>query len=119
MICKCNPFDIDSIRNAFGGVIQKLRPDDEVVINYAGGTHTMSLVMGAVAVLLSRVTPIRIVYSTRTPDGKESLLDHTEPLGDFFGTLGEVLGGSKEFREMFDELSKLVDRYKPFVAKKP
>ena len=87
----CDPFDPESIEDALGTILTKIKPGDEVTINYSGGAQAMSLVLGSVAIILSRIMPVKILYSTRAPGGEEKIYDHTKALGDLFRRLYEVL----------------------------
>jgi hypothetical protein len=51
----------------------------------------MSLVLGSIAVILSRIMPVRVLYSTRTPGGKETIYDHTKVLKELFRKLDEIV----------------------------
>lgn len=87
----CDPFDPESIGDSIGKVLELLKPNDQVMINYSGGTQAMSLVMGSVAIVLSRIMKIQILYSTKAPGGKEILLDHSEKLRELFHKLYEIV----------------------------
>lgn len=87
----CNPFDPEEIGGALGKILEKIDIDDEVLINYSGGTQAMSLVLGATAITLARLMPVKMVYSTRLPSGKEKIFDHTKSLADLFRRLNEIL----------------------------
>ncbi len=90
-IFKCDAFDPESIGDSIGKVLEQLKPDDQVMINYSGGTQAMSLVLGSVAIVLSRIMEIQILYSTRSPGGKEKLLDHSKKLSELFHKLYEIV----------------------------
>lgn len=92
-IVKCDPFDPESIGDALGQVLEQLKSDDQLLINYSGGTQAMSLVLGSVAIVLSRIMSIQILYSTRTPGGKEKILDHSKELRELFHRLYEIVPG--------------------------
>jgi len=92
-ILRCDPFDPESIGDAIGQIMEKIKGTDEVTINYSGGTQAMSLVLGSVAIILSRVMPIKVLYSTKTPGGQEKILDHTESLKELFRRLYEIVPG--------------------------
>ncbi|MEW6222046.1 MAG: hypothetical protein AB1476_01815 [Candidatus Hadarchaeota archaeon] len=92
-IVPCDAFDPESIGDALGKVLEKIKPSDEVTINYSGGTQAMSLVLGSVAIILSRIMPIKVLYSTRSPGGKEKILDHTDALKELFHKLYEIVPG--------------------------
>lgn len=88
---RCDPFDPESIGDALSKILKKIKPDDEVAINYSGGTQAMSLVLGSVAVVLTRIMPVRVLYSTRSPGGREKIFDHTQALRDLFRRLYEIV----------------------------
>lgn len=88
---RCDPFDPESIGDALSRILEKIKSDDEVTINYSGGTQAMSLVLGSVAILLTRIMPVRVLYSTRTAGGKEKILDHTQALRDLLRKLYEIV----------------------------
>jgi hypothetical protein len=87
----CDPFDPDSIGDAVGTVLARLKPRDKVIINYSGGTQAMSLVLGSIAVVLSEFVPVKLLYSTRLPRGKEKIFDHTKGLNNLFRKLHEIV----------------------------
>jgi hypothetical protein len=89
-IYRCDPFDPESIGDALSRIIKKIDLDDDVMINYSGGTQAMSLVLGSVAIILSRMMPVKVLYSTRAPGGKEKIYDHTKVLKKIFKKLYEV-----------------------------
>ncbi|MEM3519448.1 MAG: hypothetical protein QW179_00490 [Candidatus Hadarchaeales archaeon] len=90
-IYECDPFDPESISDALGQILEQLKMNDEVTINYSSGTQVMSLILGSVAIVLSRIMPVKIIYSTKAVSGKEEILDHTEALKDFFSRLQEIV----------------------------
>lgn len=90
---RCDPFDPESIGDALSKILEQVKLDDEVTINYSGGTQAMSLVLGSVAVVLTRIMPVRVLYSTRFPGGKEKTYDHTRVLKDLFRKLYEIVPG--------------------------
>jgi hypothetical protein len=91
-VIECDdPFDPESIGDALGQVLERLRSDDEVIINYSGGTQAMSLVLGSIAVVLSRIMSIQIIYSTARPGRKEEILDHSKELRELFRKLHEII----------------------------
>lgn len=86
----CDPFDPESIGDALGKVLERLKPDDQVLINYSSGTQAMSLVLGSLAIVLSRIMPVEVLYSTKTEDGKEKIYNHTKVLKELFHKLYEI-----------------------------
>ncbi|HID60694.1 MAG TPA: hypothetical protein EYP46_02405 [Hadesarchaea archaeon] len=91
VLYRCDPFDLESVGNALSKILEGIKVDDEVVINYSGGTQAMSLVLGSVAVVLSRIMPVRVLYSIRTPEGRGKILDHTEVIKELFRKLYDVV----------------------------
>jgi hypothetical protein len=85
----CDNFDPKSISNAIGEVIKKVTPQDEIVINYTGGAAGVKLLLGATAVILSKILPIRIIYALKYHDGIELFKDQTEELREIFKQLYE------------------------------
>ncbi|MDI6884599.1 MAG: hypothetical protein QMD00_05710 [Hadesarchaea archaeon] len=92
-VYKCDPFEPKSIGDALGKILERIKIDDEVTINYSGGTQAMSLVLGSVAIVLTRIMPVRVLYSTRFPGGKEKIYDHTQALKELFRRLYEFAPG--------------------------
>jgi hypothetical protein len=92
-IYRCDPFDPESIGDALSKIIKKIDLEDDLMINYSGGTQAMSLVLGSVAVILSRMMPVKVLYSTRMPGGKEKIYDHTRVLKEIFKKLYEIAPG--------------------------
>jgi len=90
-VYRCDPFNPESIGDALSKILKKIDIDDDVTINYSGGTQAMSLVLGSIAVILSRIMPVRVLYSTRTPGGKEKIYDHTKVLKELFRKLDEIV----------------------------
>ncbi len=88
---RCDPFDPESIGDALSKILEKIKPDDEVTINYSGGTQAMSLVLGSVAIVLTRIMPVRVLYSTRSLSGREKIFDHTQALRDLLRKLYEIV----------------------------
>jgi hypothetical protein len=93
-IHNCDPFNPESIGDALAEVLEQIKPEDQVIINYSGGTQVMSLVLGSVAVVLSRIMPIQILYSTARPGKREQLLDHSKKLRELFHRLYEIVPGA-------------------------
>ena len=80
----CDTLEPKSISEAIGKVIKQIKPDDDVTINYTGGTAGVKLLLGATAVVLSKILPLRIIYSVRYKGGIEIFKDQTEELRDIF-----------------------------------
>jgi len=90
-IYECDAFSPESIGDAVSKILERMKIDDEVDINYSGGTQAMSLVLGSVAVVLSRIMPLKMFYSTKAKNGKEKLLDHTGVIKELFRRLYELV----------------------------
>lgn len=85
----CDIFDIKSVGDAIAKVFREIKPTDEVIINYTGGAASVKLLLGASAVVLSRIMPVRIIYSLRYPDGTKVFKDQTDELKEIFKRLYE------------------------------
>jgi hypothetical protein len=83
----CDTLEPKSISEAIGKVIKQIKPDDDVTINYTGGTAGVKLLLGATAVVLSKILPLRIIYSVRYKGGIEIFKDQTDELRDIFKQL--------------------------------
>jgi hypothetical protein len=83
----CNTLEPKSISKAISEVIEQIKPGDHVTINYTGGTAGVKLLLGATAVVLSRILPIRIIYSVKYKGGIEVFKDQTEELREIFQQL--------------------------------
>lgn len=91
LLYRCDPFDPESVGHALSKILVQIKIDDEVTINYSGGTQAMSLVLGSVALVLTRIMPVRVLYSVRTSKGKEKIFDHTQALRDLFRKLYDIV----------------------------
>jgi len=85
----CDIFDVRSVGEAVANVFKEIKPEDEVIINYTGGAASVKLLLGASAVVLSRIMPIRIIYALRYKGGTEVYKDQTEELKQIFKQLYE------------------------------
>jgi hypothetical protein len=85
----CDIFDIKSVGDAIAKVFREIKPTDEVIINYTGGAASVKLLLGASAVVLSRIMPVRIIYSLKYKDGTKIFKDQTEDLKTIFKQLYE------------------------------
>ena len=85
----CDTLEPKSISEAIGKVIKQIKPEDEVTINYTGGTAGVKLLLGATAVVLSRILPIRIIYSVKYKRGIEVFKDQTKELREIFKQIYE------------------------------
>jgi len=83
----CDTLEPKSISKAIGDVIKKIKPEDQVTINYTGGSAGVKLLLGATAVVLSRILPIRIIYSVRYRKGIEVFKVQTDELREIFKQL--------------------------------
>lgn len=86
---KCNTLEPKSIGEAIGKVIKQIKPEDEVTINYTGGTAGVKLLLGATAVALSRILPIRVIYAVKYKKGIEVFKDQTKELREIFKQIYE------------------------------
>ncbi len=84
---KCNVFEPKSVGEAIGEIIQRIKPGDDIVINYTGGAASVKLLLGASAVVLLKFLPIRIIYALRYKGGLEKYVDQTEELIEIFRNL--------------------------------
>ncbi len=85
----CDIFDLRSVGDAIAQVFKQIKPEDEVIINYTGGAASVKLLLGASAVVLSKIMPIRIIYALRYKEGTEVYKDQTEDLKQIFKQLYE------------------------------
>ncbi|MEM3401763.1 MAG: hypothetical protein QW179_01160 [Candidatus Hadarchaeales archaeon] len=83
----CDIFDIKSVGAAISKVFSQIKPTDEVVINYTGGAASVKLLLGASAVVLSKIIPLRIVYALRYKGATEVYKDQTNDLKEVFTQL--------------------------------
>jgi hypothetical protein len=83
----CDTLEPKSISKAIGEVIEQIKPSDDVTINYTGGTAGVKLILGATAVVLSRILPIRIIYSVKYKGGIQIFKDQTKELREIFQQL--------------------------------
>jgi len=82
-VYECDPFDPESIEDAVHRILERVKINDWVDINYSGGTQAMSLVLGSVAVLLLNKMPVKVLYSTSSQEGV-NIFDHTKTLKKLF-----------------------------------
>ncbi len=81
----CDVFDPGSVSEAIGKIIGEIDPEDDIVINYTGGSALVRLLLGACAVISSKFLPIRLIYAVRFKrDGFEKYIDQTEELTKIF-----------------------------------
>jgi hypothetical protein len=86
---KCNVFEPKSIGVAMGEIIRRIKPGDDIVINYTGGAAGVKLLLGVSAVVLSKFLPIRIIYALKYKGGLERYVDQTKELTEMFRNLYE------------------------------
>ncbi len=86
----CDIFDVKSIENAIAEIFKKVKPKDEVVVNYTGGAASVKLLMGLGAMLVQTKSQVRLVYALRYKAGTEVYLDQTEDLKDIFKRLRKI-----------------------------
>lgn len=65
--------------------------NDEVVINYAGGSAGVKLILGMTGVVLSKLMRAKIVYTIGYPGGLKIVEDQTKVLGNIFKRLYEFV----------------------------
>jgi len=85
----CDTLEPKSISETIGKVVKQIKPEDKVTINYTGGTAGVKLLLGATAVVLSKIMPIRIIYAVKYKKGIEVFKDQTDELKDIFKQLYE------------------------------
>jgi hypothetical protein len=85
----CDTLEPKSVSEAIGKVIKQVKPEDKVTINYTGGTASVKLLLGATAVVLSKIMPIRIIYAVRYKGGIEVFKDQTKELKEIFRQIYE------------------------------
>lgn len=91
---RCNVFDPESINNTIRAILKEIDPyDNEVIINYAGGSAPVRLFLGVLGVGLSRICPkTRVLYAIQYPKDVKLAEDQTEKLQEFLPTdLGLLL----------------------------
>lgn len=84
---KCDTFDPRAVGVAIGEVLKNIEKDDQVIVNYTGGTAVVRLILGAVGVALAMFMKTKIIYSIDYPGGIKVAADHTEALKDIFREL--------------------------------
>jgi hypothetical protein len=84
---KCDTFDPRAVGVAIGEVLKNIEKDDQVIVNYTGGTAVVRLILGAVGVALTMFMKTKIIYSIDYPGGIKVAADHTEALKDIFREL--------------------------------
>jgi NAD(P)-dependent dehydrogenase (short-subunit alcohol dehydrogenase family) len=86
----CDVLDLASVCAAVAEVIREFKSTDEIVINYTGGAANVKLFLGAVAVGLTKLLNVRIVYALRYGD-VEVFKDQTEEFKKIFKQLYEFI----------------------------
>ena len=96
---RCNVFDPASINEAIRAILGEIDPyEDEVIINYAGGSAPVMLFLGVLGVELARITTkTKILYAIHYPKGMKMAANQTEKLQEFLPTdRGLLLGFMKK-----------------------
>lgn len=88
---ECDTFDPRAVSESLAEIMKQLGPEDELIINYTGGTAVVRLLLGAMAIALLDTFPTKIVYSVRYKGGVEKFDDQTEELQGIFKQLREFL----------------------------
>jgi len=84
----CDVFDPSAVGECLGDILNKLNPkEDEVIVNYTGGTAVVRLILGTLGVVLSTVMKSKVIYAIKYPRGVDVSADHTEALKDIFERL--------------------------------
>lgn len=87
IFCKCDVFDPRSVSNTIRQILQMIDiKEDEIIINYTGGSAVVKLLLGATGVMLSEFARVRLIYAIRYPDGIKFKVDQTELLKEVFPT---------------------------------
>jgi len=97
---KCNVFDPASVWEAIANILKGIDPkNDEVIVNYTGGSAVVRLLLGTLGVMLLTMMKGRILYAIRYPKGVELTTNHTEELKDIFRKLKVSFGALDASRE--------------------
>lgn len=84
----CDVFDPTAVGEVLGDILGRLNPkEDEVVVNYTGGTAVVRLLLGTMGVVISNIMRGRVVYAVKYPGGFDVSRDHTEALKSIFERL--------------------------------
>jgi len=84
----CDVFDPSAVGECMGDILNKLNPkEDEVIVNYTGGTAVVRLLLGTMGVVLSTVMKVKVIYAIKYPRGVDLSVDHTDALKDIFQRL--------------------------------
>jgi hypothetical protein len=84
----CDVFDPAAVGDELGRILDEVDPkNDELIINYTGGSAVVKLLLGTVGVVLSSVIKAKVLYAIRYPGGIELSKDHTDILRDLFRRL--------------------------------
>ena len=84
---KCDVFDPAAVAETVADILREVKGEDEVIVNYTGGSAVVKLMLGVLGVALSSLVGSRVVYMVRYPSGFEVTADHTEVLRDIFKKL--------------------------------
>ncbi|MEW6222844.1 MAG: hypothetical protein AB1476_06040 [Candidatus Hadarchaeota archaeon] len=86
--CVKDVFDPAVVGECLGEILNKLNPkEDEVIVNYTGGSAVVRLLLGTLGVVLSMVMKARVIYAIKYPHGVDVSADHTDALRDIFQRL--------------------------------
>jgi hypothetical protein len=103
---KCDVFDPTSVWNAIAKVLKEINPkDDEMIVNYTGGSAVVRLLLGMLGVMLLAMMKGKILYAVRYLDGIELTANHTEELKEIFRKLKISYGALKSGKRSTSERS--------------
>ncbi len=89
VIRRCNVFDIEAIGEVLGKILKEVKGADEIIVNYAGGSACLKVVLGITGVVLSRLVRTRVLYAIEYPNDVKIVEDHTQALKEIFKRLYE------------------------------
>jgi len=88
---KCNHLSPKSVYKKVNKILENISLSDELVVNYSAGSRVMSMILCMMAVQRSLHMKVRILYSARTSEGEEKVLDHTDELMKIFKKIREMV----------------------------
>jgi hypothetical protein len=91
VIKRCNVFDVEEIGDVLGEILQEIKGADEIIVNYAGGSACLKVMLGITGVVLSRLMRARLLYAIEYPNDVKIVEDHTQALKEIFKQLYEFL----------------------------
>lgn len=98
---KCNVFKPKSVSGTIRQILGQIDHDeDEVVINYTGGSALVRVLLGATGVVLSSIMDARLVYAIKYPKGLTLQENHTKMLRDIFPDELQVLFSLKKGKDL-------------------